>query len=183
MSTVVGFSAISLTDALKLNFKLFIYLVVSNTNPRYLIRISHSFSDYALHQTFHQRPYKRHSLPVTKLNCDMCPQQFAFISKVNRDCIGFALLRSVISLQLNSANQKKTAPIHGHTKIFKFQLRILYFQCSDQFSQFRLSAPTTGYVIFENIHNASEELKVLSIERNTCLSKFLISCHPLRARN
>lgn len=37
--------------------------------------------------------------------------------------------------------------------------------------------------IFENIHNASEELKVLSIERNTCLSKFLISCHPLRARN
>ena len=38
-------------------------------------------------------------------------------------------------------------------------------------------------IIFENIHNASEELKVLSIERNTCLSKFLISCHPLRARN
>ena len=37
--------------------------------------------------------------------------------------------------------------------------------------------------IFGNIHNASEELKVLSIEPNTCLSKFLISCHPLRARN
>ena len=52
---------------------------------------------------------------------------------------------------------------------------------SNSRTDFILSLPHSK--IFENIHNASEELKVLSIEQNTCLSKFLISCHPLRARN
>ena len=52
---------------------------------------------------------------------------------------------------------------------------------SNSRTDFILSLPHSK--IFENIHNASEELKVLSIERNTCPSKFLISCHPLIARN